>query len=137
MYVPSAEKMMELGSRLAQKARKGTIFRICGPLGAGKTTLVRGFLRGLGYEGEVRSPTFNIIHEYPTNPPVCHVDFYRLEKPEEILNLSLEDYLQTHVVLIEWAEKAPEGLFENGVKIEIDFHNTGREVKITPTENEK
>lgn len=124
---------MELGSSLAGKSRSGLVFRIKGPLGAGKTTLVRGFLRGLGYTGEVRSPTFNLIHEYPTNPPVCHVDFYRLEQ-QEILDLSLEDYLGTHVVLIEWAEKAPEGLFENGVTIEIEFSHQGREVRITPDE---
>lgn len=132
MRIRSEKEMMELGSCLAQKAQPGHLFRLIGPLGVGKTTLVRGFLKGLGYEGDVRSPTFNLLYEYPTTPPVCHIDLYRLDDKKEILHLGLEDYRKTHVLLIEWAEKAEELLNEDAITITLRFANGERIVEITP-----
>lgn len=123
--------MVEFGARLARQARPGMVFRLIGPLGVGKTTLVRGFLRGLGYEGDIRSPTFNLLYEYPTTPPVCHVDLYRLEDIREILLLGLEDYRNTHVLLVEWAEKAGDLLNHEAITIMLRFADGERIVELT------
>src|SRR4051812_21064266 len=70
--------MRELGGALTNELRVGDVVFLYGELGAGKTTLVRGFIDALGYEQPVRSPTFNLIHLFPTDPPVMHVDLYRV-----------------------------------------------------------
>ncbi|MCH8275446.1 MAG: tRNA (adenosine(37)-N6)-threonylcarbamoyltransferase complex ATPase subunit type 1 TsaE [Armatimonadetes bacterium] len=122
--------MIELGRRLAARAKPGLIIRLIGPLGVGKTTLARGFIRGLGFEGDVRSPTFNLIFEYSTQPPVCHADLFRLSGPREIADLGLEEYFETHAVLIEWAEKAGDLLPEDAATIELSFADVGREARL-------
>lgn len=85
-----------------------------GNLGAGKTTLIREICRQLGVEGEVKSPTFGIVHEYADRlgEPVYHMDFYRLKSPEEAFDLGYENYLySSYFCFIEWPEKA-EGLLD-------------------------
>lgn len=103
----SEEAMLALGERLSSQLRPTLVVALTGPLGAGKTTFVRGALRGLGHRGEVRSPTFNLIHEYETNPPVCHVDLFRLESESQARSLGIEEYISTHAVFVEWAERMP------------------------------
>ena len=93
------------GAGLASKLRAGDLVLLEGELGAGKTTLVRGLLEGLGWTEPVRSPTFNIIQVFPTSPPVMHADLYRLKSSS---GLGLEDYLDTHLCLVEWPDRAPE-----------------------------
>lgn len=87
---------------LAATWRAGEVVLIDGPLGVGKTTLVRALLRALGWDGEVRSPTFNLIHVYEVQPPVAHCDLYRVESAR---GLGLEEYLDDHLVLIEWPDR--------------------------------
>ncbi|MBS1261696.1 MAG: tRNA threonylcarbamoyladenosine biosynthesis protein TsaE [Calditrichaeota bacterium] len=99
----------ELAARFARQLRAGDLVAITGPLGAGKTTFVRGLLRALGYEGRVRSPTFTLLHGYPTDPPVHHADFYRLADPEELVALGLDELRERgDVLLVEWADRIPE-----------------------------
>ncbi len=127
--VNSEMEMRELGASLAPSWPAGTLVRLHGELGAGKTTLVRGVLAGLGYDGGVRSPTFNLVHVYDTVPPVLHADLYRVATAE---GLGLEDYLDDHVCLVEWAERGGP-LLENvpgAVDIRIAFSATGRRVQI-------
>ena len=78
-----------------------------GEMGAGKTTLTKSIIRSLGYDGEVTSPTYNLIQEYPvTNGVVYHMDLYRLDDPSEIEFLGIEDLWSANsLFLIEWAEK--------------------------------
>jgi len=118
---------MALGESLASIMRPGLVVLLSGELGAGKTTLVRGILRGLGYKGEVRSPTFNLIHEYATTPAVCHVDLYRLDG---LRGIDLNEYFSTHSVLVEWPERAPSAFEEGCPRVRITFAEGGRQVAL-------
>jgi tRNA threonylcarbamoyladenosine biosynthesis protein TsaE len=108
LIIPSEVAMMEFGARLAGIAESGSILYLQGPLGAGKTTLVRGFLRGLGYPGGVKSPTYTLVESYHLpSQTIHHFDLYRLANPEELEYIGLRDYLtEDAICLIEWPEKA-------------------------------
>lgn len=102
----SAEETIALGERLA--AQLPRVVLLTGDLGAGKTTLAKGILHaaaGVPYD-EVASPTFTLIHEYPGR--VYHIDLYRLDTPEEVATLGLDEILDAaRLVLIEWGERFP------------------------------
>lgn len=106
-----------------------------GELGAGKTTLVRGVLEGLGFDGPVRSPTFNLIQTFDTKPPVMHADLYRLKSA---IGVGLEDYLDTHLCLVEWPDRLG-GLIDpdSAWQVEIEFEANGRLVRIIPPKIER
>lgn len=100
------------GRELAASLRPGDVVALVGGLGAGKTHVTKGLAAGLGYPGEVTSPTFTLVHEY-TAPamrlPMFHFDFYRLESPEEVLALGWDDYLDVGgICVVEWADLFPE-----------------------------
>ena len=100
----------QFGQDLAASIRAGDVIALFGPLGAGKTTLARGILKGLGHRGEVSSPTFPIVLPYDppdTSLPVWHVDLYRIEDPSELVELGLEEAKSDGVLLIEWPERLP------------------------------
>jgi tRNA threonylcarbamoyladenosine biosynthesis protein TsaE len=92
---------------LASRLRPGSIIALTGDLGSGKTQFVKGLAAGIGFGGEVTSPTFTLIHEYVGGRlPIYHFDFYRLEFEDEALRLGLEEYLQGGgICVIEWAGK--------------------------------
>lgn len=115
------EKMMALGRLLAEYIRPGDVLYISGQLGAGKTTLVRGISRGLGYAGRVTSPTFTLMNAYPHSPPLYHLDFYRLEAAE-IHDLGLEDILEKEgICMIEWPAEISGLLPEEGFFVHISL----------------
>ena len=95
------------GRALARQLRAGDAIALSGTLGAGKTTLARGVLRGLGFDGDVASPTFPIVQVYDTAPPVWHVDLYRIEHAEELAELGLDEARLDAALLIEWPERLP------------------------------
>ena len=102
--VHSEEEMQKLGHDLASVLSADDVVYLLGELGVGKTVLVRGVARALGYEGRVTSPTFTIMNVYATNPPIFHYDFYRLESAD-LADLGLDDYLENGgISLVEWPE---------------------------------
>ena len=96
-----------LGETWGRSAQRGLVIALSGDLGAGKTALVRGLARGLGYAGRVHSPTFTLVNVYEGGRlPLFHLDLYRLETPEQIHSAGVDEYLQLDgVAVIEWAER--------------------------------
>jgi len=118
----------DLGERLGQACRGGEIIALVGPLGAGKTCLVRGLARGLGVSDQcTASPTFTLIHEYRGRVPVVHIDLYRLDAEEAANRLGLEEYLESPAVtVIEWADKIPTLLPRDHLRIELEHRGDER-----------
>ena len=110
MNLPDAEATEACGRSLAPLLQPGDAVAVFGELGAGKTSLCRGILHGLGFTGDVSSPTFPIVQVYEPPDlrlPVWHVDLYRIELPGELEELGLEDALADSALLIEWPERLP------------------------------
>jgi tRNA threonylcarbamoyladenosine biosynthesis protein TsaE len=120
-----------LGEAWGREAQRGLVIALSGDLGAGKTALVRGLARGLGFNGRVHSPTFTLVNTYEGGRlTLFHLDLYRLETPEHIHSAGVEEYLQTEgVAVIEWAERLVERGTEGPlrqVNIEIVDEETRR-----------
>lgn len=126
--VDSETEMSELGRALGQRLESGTVVFLSGDLGAGKTTLVRGLLRAIGYCGVVPSPTFTLVEVYNlVKLTVVHLDLYRLDDPAELETLAIRDYLGTlSVLLVEWAERARGSLPDPDCEIRILIDQSGR-----------
>jgi tRNA threonylcarbamoyladenosine biosynthesis protein TsaE len=108
------------GARLAAALRPGDVVALYGDLGAGKTTLARGVLRGLGFEGQVSSPTFPIVQPYEElELPVWHVDLYRIEEAGELEELALEDALEEGALLVEWPERLGDALWPHALRLTL------------------
>jgi len=102
------------------------VVAISGPLGAGKTTFVRGVVAALHGTDQTSSPTFTFRHRYPGSPPVDHLDLYRIEDPAELAELGLEEAFDgSSIVLVEWWRNAPALLPERRYEIEIDGAGEG------------
>lgn len=128
--LPDLDAMSALGRRIAQRLRPGDVVALAGGLGAGKTTLARAIIAGLGHRGEVPSPTFSIIELYQppaTRLPLVHADFYRLRDPAEVEELGLDDYRQGAVLLAEWPDCAGGFAHEPGcLSILLESDGEGR-----------
>ena len=117
----SEEETIELGRRLARELPSKAVVLLIGNLGAGKTTLAKGIISGLGAAEpeEVTSPTFTLIHEYGGGR-VYHVDLYRLDTPAQVATLGLDEIFDRDaVVLIEWGERFPELLPTEHIDIHL------------------
>ena len=104
--LPDLAAMQAFGARVAQQLRAGDVVALSGGLGAGKTTLARAIIAAMGHQGEVPSPTFTILETYDLPLPVVHADFYRLDQPDEVEELGLDDYRHDAALLAEWPDKA-------------------------------
>ena len=125
MMLHSERETAAFGSRLAALARRGDVIAISGPLGVGKTTLVRGFLAGIGHDDEVPSPSFAIVQPYDAlDPPVWHVDLYRIDDRSELAELGL-DSADDAVLLVEWPERAGDGAWPDALRLTLDFAEAG------------
>lgn len=108
LAAPTVRDTRDIGAALGDALRPGDALALAGDLGAGKTTLVQGIARGLGYEGHVASPTFTLVREYRGRLTLQHVDVYRLERIQDVVDLGLDDDPQA-VLAVEWGD-AVEGL---------------------------
>lgn len=126
-------EMEALGAKVSLFLRPGLVLFFHGELGAGKTTLIRGILHGLGYRGAVKSPTYTLVESYPfAKLTVHHFDLYRLKSAEELEFLGIRDYLGGHnLCLIEWAERGAGMLPTLDLDIRIERQETGRLLRIT------
>ncbi|HEX8525686.1 tRNA (adenosine(37)-N6)-threonylcarbamoyltransferase complex ATPase subunit type 1 TsaE [Allosphingosinicella sp.] len=128
MHLGSPEETQALGARLAAVLRPGDVVGLYGTLGAGKTTLARGILRGLGFEGDVASPTFPIVLAYEppdVRLPVWHVDLYRIEDEAEIEELGLDEAGSHAALLIEWPERLGAGVLTGALGLRIEAAGEG------------
>ena len=122
---------LQLGAHVLSLTRNGLIF-LKGELGVGKTTLVRGLLRELGYEGKVKSPTYTIVESYALNSiTIQHFDLYRLSDPRELLYIGTDELLaEAELAIVEWPERGKGYLPEPDLKITLAFEGTGRIARI-------
>jgi tRNA threonylcarbamoyladenosine biosynthesis protein TsaE len=137
MIIADEGEMLAFGSSLAARLIPGDSIAIDGPLGAGKTVLCKGILRGLGFIGEVASPSYALVHHY--DPPdvaiaVTHADLYRLNSHEEMEELGLMEASNDCITLIEWAKNGGEKIGKPTYKICITpMENGNRQLSMTTT----
>ncbi len=126
--------MLALGTKLAEACNSTAIIFLNGPLGAGKTTFTRGFLRGMGYTGHVKSPTYTLVESYQLkNLMIYHFDFYRLRDPHELEYIGIQDYFDSNAIcLIEWPDYGAGALPTPDLSCDIELNNNGRNVTLTP-----
>lgn len=121
-FTRSEEETVELGRRIARELPQRAVVLLIGNLGAGKTTLAKGIVSGLGAAEpeDVSSPTFTLIHEYGEGR-VLHIDLYRLDRPEEVATLGLDEIFEREaVVLIEWGERFLELMPQERIEIRLE-----------------
>ncbi|MBA4305680.1 MAG: tRNA (adenosine(37)-N6)-threonylcarbamoyltransferase complex ATPase subunit type 1 TsaE [Sphingopyxis sp.] len=140
MILKTEEEMRAFGRKLSAQLRAGDWISIDGSLGAGKTVLCAGILQGLGFSGEVASPSYAIVHQY--EPPevsiaVAHADLYRLEGVADLEELGLAEERSDRITLVEWAGRAGAGYTVPTLSIEIQPQPDGsRAVYMKMEEND-
>jgi len=121
MILVDESATVKLGAQLAKALRPGDVIALSGPLGVGKTALVRAMIGALGHEGEVPSPSFAIVQPYEDlSPVIWHVDLYRIESTDELAELGLDSLTDT-VLLVEWPERAGEDGWPNALRLGLEF----------------
>ena len=138
MHLPDEAATRALGARLARVLEPGLSVYLRGDLGSGKTTLVRGLFRGLGYEGRVKSPTYTLVELYTVSRlNLYHFDFYRFRNPKEWRDAGFNEYFNgASVCLVEWPEKAAGLLPVADLEVALEFAGDGRDLEIRAgTEN--
>ena len=130
----SAQETLMIGKKIASKLKGNEIILLFGELGSGKTTLSQGLIKGLGFEGWPRSPSFVIVKEYKVKYKIQHMDFYRLDNLASLLGFGIEDYLNMDSIkIIEWPEIGMELMNKEYLKINISKtkSNDDRIINIT------
>jgi tRNA threonylcarbamoyladenosine biosynthesis protein TsaE len=132
LKLPKPESTLRLGEALAAGASPGTVLFISGDLGAGKTTLVRGLLRGLGYRGRAKSPTYALVEPYSfSRLDLYHFDFYRFKDSSEWLNSGFREHFNPRsLCVVEWPEKAAELVAAPDLHISLQFEGEARRARV-------
>ena len=134
-HTQSEDETIAAGEKLAAELPPKTVVLLIGNLGAGKTTLAKGIVKGLGaaQPDEVSSPTFTLIHEY--SPSVYHIDLYRLDREDQVATLGLDEIFdRTAVVLIEWGERFLRLMPEERIEIRLRAtEENSREIDVRST----
>ena len=122
----SVEETVGLGRLIGENAARGLFVGLSGDLGGGKTTLTRGIARGMGVEGDITSPTFQLLREYAGRERLFHFDFYRLESGADLLDLDIAGCLDSGVVVAEWAERFDVPGADNFILMRLDWEGENR-----------
>src|SRR5688572_33098242 len=132
LKLPDAAATLRLGEALAAGIAPGRVLFISGDLWAGKTTLVRGLLRGLGYAGRAKSPTYALVEPYAfSSMDLYHFDFYRFKDRSEWLNSGFREHFNPDsVCVVEWPEKAGDLLAPPDLQIRLDFDGEARRARL-------
>jgi tRNA threonylcarbamoyladenosine biosynthesis protein TsaE len=132
LRLPDPAATLRLGEALSVGAAPGRVLFISGDLGAGKTTLVRGLLRGLGYAGRAKSPTYALVEPYSfPRLDLYHFDFYRFKDRSEWLNSGFREHFNPQsLCVVEWPEKAGDLLAPPDLQIRLDFDGAARKATL-------
>ena len=124
------QETIQLGEGFATYIEEGDVFAFVGDLASGKTTFIKGILKGLNYNSSVTSPTFTLVNEYDAKYSVIHIDCYREDNLERWIKLGMNDYMDDrNVVIIEWANKMESLLPVNTIEIQFSHKSiTSREI---------
>lgn len=128
MLLGSAEASEAMGRDLASALRPGDAIALFGDLGAGKTTISRGIVHGLGFAGDVGSPTFPIVQVYEEAEmrlPLWHVDLYRIDDPAELEELALDEAREHAALIIEWPERLGASLWSDALRLHLSVAGEG------------
>jgi tRNA threonylcarbamoyladenosine biosynthesis protein TsaE len=135
MILADAEATHATGFEFAQTLRVGDVVALSGDLGAGKTSFARGVLAGLGFNEEAPSPSYPLIIPYDpplVRLPIWHVDLYRLNGPEDCVELGLDEALQDGALIVEWPDRLGNQLWKNALQLHFDFAaNGGRTLTVS------
>jgi tRNA threonylcarbamoyladenosine biosynthesis protein TsaE len=134
MYLDGPDATEAAGKALAVRVHFGDVVALSGPLGAGKTSFARGLISGLGFAGDVPSPSFGLVIPYAppdVRVPVWHVDLYRIEAVDELDELGLDDARTDAVLIIEWPERMGSRLWNDALRISLAVDGTGRRLTAT------
>lgn len=131
-HTDTEEDLQKLAANIAETAKAGAVIFLYGPLGAGKTTFTRGFMRAIGYTDKVKSPTFALVEPYEiADLSIFHFDFYRVEDANELEQIGIREYFSpTSICIIEWPEKGFPLLPLPDLACYIAFAEKGRDVRI-------
>ena len=132
MHLADEQATLKLGGHLAGYLSPGLTIFLIGDLGAGKTTLVRGLLRGLGFEGRVKSPTYTLVESYSVSSLyLYHFDLYRFKHEQEWLDAGFNElFNERNICFVEWPERARTLLPEADITVELAVEGDGRRVNI-------
>jgi tRNA threonylcarbamoyladenosine biosynthesis protein TsaE len=133
IVVATADETRRLGARLGRALAVGDVLALIGPLGSGKTTFAQGLAVGLDVpvDRHVASPTFALVNEHPARIPFVHADFYRVERPEELRELGIEEACERATV---WADRFPQVVPADHLKIVFETQPDGsRRLRFTGT----
>jgi len=135
VHLPDERATLALGAALASSLEPGLTIYLRGELGAGKTTVIRGLLRALGWQGPVRSPTYTLVEVYAVSRlDLHHFDFYRFHDPREWIDAGFRESFNGRTVsLIEWPERAGGLLPPADVEIDLESPGVGRNAVLTST----
>lgn len=123
-YSCNEKETLLWAQKLGLQLLPGHVVTLEGDLGAGKTVVCRGICRGLGFEGPVHSPSYSLVHEYPHDPPIFHLDLYRLQSPQDFYEIGVDYYsMENGITLIEWSSRLQGFPLDISHHIRITYHS--------------